>query len=183
MTGLSGAGKSTLAENARISLEQLGHRVEVVDGDVYRRTVCRDLGFTRVDRLENIRRLGEAGWGIVQQKKIAILAAINPYEEGRSNLRRQYGAVKTVWIDCPLEILEERDTKGLYRRAHLPPGHPEKVDNLTGVNDPFDIPVHYDLRIDTGAEDIATSSGRLTAFILDAILSSSLPLYTSYKPK
>lgn len=176
MTGLSGAGKSTLAENVRVSLQQLGHQVEVIDGDVYRRTVCRDLGFTRADRLENIRRLGEIGWGAVLQKKIAILAAINPYEEGRSNLRRQYGAVKTVWIDCPLDILEKRDTKGLYRRAHLPSGHPEKVNNLTGVNDPFDTPGHYDLKIDTGAEDIADSSGRLTAFILDAILSSSLPL-------
>ena len=183
MTGLSGAGKSTLAEHAMENLRQLGHQAEVVDGDAYRKTVCRDLGFTRADRLENIRRLGEISWKIVQEKKIAILAAINPYEEGRSHLRQQYGIVKTVWIDCPLDILEKRDTKGLYRRAHLPPDHPGKVNNLTGVNDPFDTPVHYDLKIDTDAEDVAASAARLTAFILDAILSSSLPLYTSYNPR
>ena len=177
MTGLSGAGKTTLAEGAVAGLNQYGYRAEVMDGDVYRRTVCKDLGFSREDRLENVRRLGEIGWKKVKENTIVILSVINPYKEGRRRLCAECGAgaeygagaVKLVWIDCELSILEKRDTKGLYQRAKLPVGHPDRIGNLSGVNDPFEIPDQYDLRIDTGVEDIAGCVRKLTEFILGVI--------------
>jgi adenylylsulfate kinase len=165
MTGLSGAGKTTIAEYARHELQRLGFEVEVIDGDVFRKTLCRDLGFSRADRIENIRRLGRAALERVEKNSITIISAINPYEEGRL----QIATGKIVWVDCPLDILQSRDTKGLYARAALPEGHPDKIYNLTGVNDPFDIPVHYDLRIDTGVEDAAVSGRKLSSFILDHV--------------
>src|SRR5439155_23541254 len=116
---LSGAGKTTLARSVKTSLEKEGLPVEIIDGDNYRKTICKDLGFSREDRMENIRRLGSLADSFVQQQRIAIIAAINPYEEVRRELEQKYGA-RTVWIYCPLKVLIERDTKGLYKRAFLP---------------------------------------------------------------
>jgi adenylylsulfate kinase len=176
MTGLSGAGKSTLADGVCLELRRLGYAVEVIDGDVYRKTLCRDLGFSRADRIENIRRLSEVGWELAKKGVIVLIAAINPYEEGRMAVRqlaaeraRSAGLVKTVWVDCALEVLAARDTKGLYRRAYLPEGHPDRVNNLTGVNDPFEEPVAYDLRIDTAEGDIESCTQQLVELIVRSV--------------
>jgi adenylylsulfate kinase-like enzyme len=101
--------------------------------------------------------------------EVVLIAAINPYEQARQELSMLYGA-KLVWIDCSIDILRLRDTKGLYRRAFLPGDHPEKLNNLTGVNDPFEHPKQADLIIYTHLEPVQVSAGRLTAYIL------SLPL-------
>ncbi|MDF2186945.1 adenylyl-sulfate kinase [Paraflavitalea sp. CAU 1676] len=169
LTGLSGAGKTSIAFRVQQLLLQRDIAAQIIDGDAYRQTVCKDLGFTPADRRENIRRLGAIAHDIVQQNTIAIIAAINPYEEVRQELRAQYNA-HTVWIHCSLDVLVERDTKGLYKRALLPVGHPERVNNLTGVNDSYDIPIRADLVIYTHSEDLETSSVRLFAFILDHLL-------------
>ena len=166
LTGLSGAGKTTLSYNVARELQKRGFKTEVIDGDEYRRTLCGDLGFSEADRLENIRRLGFVGMLLAKHDVIVLLAAINPYEESRRRLKEKSDSVKTVWIDCDLKILRERDTKGLYRRAFLPESHPEKLDNLTGVGDPFEIPQDADLIIKTGVETIAESSRKLLNFIL-----------------
>lgn len=171
MTGLSGAGKTTLAESACARLLASGYAVEVIDGDVYRKSLCADLGFSRADRIENIRRLSLLGWEKVSQGKIVLIAAINPYEEGRVMVRRLSGVVNTVWVDCAMEVLRQRDTKGLYRRAELPEGHPERVGNLTGVNDPYEEPVEYDLRIDTGMQGVEVCTARIVEMILRARVS------------
>lgn len=169
LTGLSGAGKTSIAFRVQQLLLQRDIAAQIVDGDAYRQTVCKDLGFTPADRRENIRRLGAIAHDLVQQNTIAIIAAINPYEDVRQELRQQYDA-RTVWIHCSLDVLVERDTKGLYRKALLPPGHPERINNLTGVNDSYDIPIKADLVIYTHSEDLETSSVRLFAFILDHLL-------------
>lgn len=163
LTGLSGAGKSTLAEAVKALHGNKPGTIEVFDGDVYRKTLCRDLGFSMADRHENIRRLGKAA--SQTGKDIAIIAAINPFEIIRNELKETYGA-KTVWIKCPVAILLERDTKGLYKRAFLPDTDPGKLFNLTGVNDVYEEPLHPDLMIDTSSETIEESAGKLYSFIL-----------------
>ena len=173
LTGLSGAGKTSIAFRVQQLLLQREIAAEIVDGDACRKTVCKDLGFSAADRRENIRRLGAIAHTLVQQNTIAIIAAINPYEDVRQELKTKYEA-RTVWIHCAFDILVERDTKGLYKKALLPPGHPDKITNLTGVNDSYDIPIHADLVIYTHTEDLETSSMRLFAFIKDNMLQTGL---------
>jgi adenylylsulfate kinase len=163
-TGLSGAGKTTLAKLVQL-LSGTQHAVEIIDGDEYRNTICKDLGFSREDRCENIRRLGKVAKQFSDNNFIAIIAAINPYQEIRAELEKNYGA-KTVWIRCSIDILKERDTKGLYKRAALPASHPQKITNLTGVNDVYELPVMPHLQIDTGSEEEAESAEKLYRFIL-----------------
>lgn len=164
LTGLSGAGKTTLAHRVAEKLKGLGFSAVVLDGDIYRQTVFKDLGFSYEDRVENIRRLGELGYGYVLKGDIAIISAINPFEDGRRNLQRLYGA-KTIWVDCELEKLKERDTKGLYKRAMLPDGHPEKLKNLTGVNDNYEEPIDAELHICTHLEDVEVSINRMLDYL------------------
>ena len=176
LTGLSGAGKTTLASNVKAMLLNLKYKAEVIDGDVYRQTLCRDLGFSKADRIENIRRLGTLAILLARKEVITMMAAINPYESVRQELKSQYDFVHTVWVDCDLETLIKRDTKGLYRRAMLPDGHPEKITNLTGIDDPFEQPENPDLIIDTHKTSEEDSSRILLDYILSQIEGDSLIL-------
>jgi adenylylsulfate kinase len=166
LCGLSGAGKTTLTQHVRQTLTAAGVKVEIIDGDEYRRNFCRDLGFSREDRLENIRRLALIASKFSAHGIVSIISAINPYEELRAEIRQTYPNVNTIYIECPLEVLISRDTKGLYKRALLPEGHPDKLRNLTGVNDPFDIPQHPDLVIHTGTNTLEYSVSQFAAFII-----------------
>jgi adenylylsulfate kinase len=169
MTGLSGAGKTTLSRNVKDKLLRLGYQVEIIDGDEYRAALCKDLGFSKEDRFENIRRLGFVGKTLVRNGVIVLLAAVNPYEKIRREIKGGSPNAKTVWIDCDLETLLKRDTKGLYRRALLPDDHPDKLRNLTGVNDPFEDPQDAELIVKTDSETIDKSTAKLTGFILRSI--------------
>lgn len=169
LTGLSGSGKSTIANGVKKLLEKDNYKVEVVDGDVYRKALCPDLGFSKEDRNENIRRLGFVANRLATNGVIAILAAINPYEKSRQELTSYGSHVKTVWINCEVETLIKRDTKQLYKKAFLPENHPEKINNLTGVNDPYEIPINPDLRINTHLEPEQESIEILYSFILEEI--------------
>ena len=140
-------------------------RAEVIDGDEYRKSICADLGFSKQDRVANIRRLAFVASRFSGHGILPIICAINPYEEIRKEVAGQYVQVKTVWINCSLEELTRRDTKGLYRRARLPINHPEKIANLTGVNDPFEEPVLPDLILQTDRESPEQSIGKLIEFI------------------
>lgn len=166
LTGLSGAEKSTIANGTKELLVKQQYRTEVIDGDVYRKMLCPDLGFSREDRNENIRRLGFVGNLLSVNKVITILAAINPYEKIRQELCAYGPHVKTVWIDCDITTLIERDTKLLYTKAMLPDGHPEKIHNLTGINDPFEPPEKPDLIIHTNKEQVHESVQKLFDFII-----------------
>ena len=170
MTGLSGAGKSSIAHLARETLTGMGYKVELIDGDDYRRHLCRDLGFSKADRIENIRRLGFVGLTLAKHGVISILAAINPYEEARDALKRASPLTKTVFINCPLNVTKQRDTKGLYRRALLPVNHPDHIEHFTGINDPYEVPVQPDLVIHTNTETPEQSAKHLTDFIIQTVL-------------
>ncbi|HEV8507458.1 MAG TPA: adenylyl-sulfate kinase [Chitinophagaceae bacterium] len=178
LTGLSGSGKTTIANGVKKLLVQKDYRVEIIDGDVYRKILCPDLGFSKEDRNENIRRLGFVANVLATHGVIAILAAINPYESIRQELQ-QYGThVKTIWINCDIETLIKRDTKQLYRKAMLPDDDPGKVKNLTGINDPYEAPQNPDLIIDTHLESERGSIEILYSFILKnlPVLFSIVPL-------
>jgi adenylylsulfate kinase len=164
-TGLSGAGKTTLAQAIQPLLQQQQIEVVIIDGDVYRNTLCKDLGFSKADRCENIRRLGKVAHEAATADNVVIIAAINPYQAIRKELEAQYNA-QTVWIQCHIDVLAQRDTKGLYKRAALPDGHPEKINNLTGVNDVYEPPTNPQLVINTASEQPDISAEKLFRFIM-----------------
>ena len=169
-TGLSGVGKSTLANGVKKLLNEKGYRIEIIDGDIYRKILCPDLGFSKEDRNENIRRLGFVANLLATNGVIAILAAINPYEKIRKDITSYGSHVKTVWINCDLETLVRRDTKKLYRRAMLSNGHPDKINNLTGINDPYEPPENADLIINTNIESEENSIKVLFNYMLQILI-------------
>lgn len=171
--GLSGAGKTTLAENTKNQLLENGIRAEIIDGDVYRSKLCKDLGFSKADRQENIKRLGFIASRFSAQGIVAIMSVINPYEETRAELIREYPNVKTIFLDCPIEVLYQRDTKGLYKRTLLADDDPQKIRNLTGINDMFEKPDQPDLYINTSEKTIEESTRDLCDLILKYINSKN----------
>lgn len=164
--GLSGAGKSTLADSVKDRLGRQFIPVEVIDGDPYRARLFTDLGFSRQDRSENLRRLGYLADKFAAHGIVTIISAISPYDEVRQELVDQYDDVKVVFIDCALDELRRRDTKGLYRRASLPDDAPDKLNCLTGVNDPFEPPAEPDLYFNTRDSSIADCTARLCDYVL-----------------
>lgn len=169
MTGLSGAGKSTIANETKKLLLANGIKTEIIDGDEYREIICSDLGFTKKDRIENIKRLSFVGGLLLRNNIVVIMSAINPYELSRREVERKYLLVKTVWVNCSLEVLIQRDTKGLYKKALLPDTDIRKITNLTGINDPYEMPVAPALIINTEKESIKESAEKLYQFILNSI--------------
>ena len=147
----------------------MDYPVEIIDGDIYRKKLCPELGFSKEDRNENIRRLGFVANLLATNKVITILAAINPYEAIRNELKEYGRHVSTVWVNCELETLIKRDTKQLYKKAFLPEDHPEKINNLSGINDPYEIPPNADLVIHTHLESEQQSIEALVDFILKRI--------------
>jgi adenylylsulfate kinase len=167
--GLSGAGKTTLAQAVKNELLSKNLKVEIIDGDEYRKIICRDLSFTKNDRIENIKRLGFIGNILARNGIVAILSAISPYEVAREELKSQYRNVYSVWLECPIEELIKRDTKGLYQRALLPNGDPDKITNLTGINDVFEVPENPDMVINTKENNIDEAKNKLVRFIFEKI--------------
>lgn len=118
-TGLSGSGKTTLANAVKELLIYHLIKVEILDGDEFRKTIAVDLGYSKQDRLENIKRMGLVA--AESNSQVIIISAINPYNEGRHWMLHNFAA-PLIWVSCSLNKLMERDTKGLYRRALLPDG-------------------------------------------------------------
>lgn len=168
-TGLSGSGKTTLANLVKEKLAKQGIAIEVIDGDEYRKTICSGLGFSYNDRVENLRRLGVIAKLLLKHNVITIISAINPFEKVRQELGRSSNKVKTVWINCNIDTLVKRDTKGLYKRALLPDGHPDKVLQFTGISDLYEKPINPDLILNTDQESPEESSDKLVEFILNNI--------------
>ena len=146
-TGLSGTGKSTLARGLSAHLDQASLRHEVLDGDELRRTLCRDLGFSKEDRDENIRRIAAVASDWNDKNVIAIVAAISPYRAARAMARQQCRRFAEVFVDCSIETLLRRDPKGLYQRALV-----GEIQNFSGISDPYEAPENPEIHIHSGLQ-------------------------------
>jgi adenylyl-sulfate kinase len=146
-TGLSGAGKSTLASLLARRLKEMGRRVELMDGDEIRKNLSSGLGFTKADRDANIRRIAFVAKLLSRNGVVAITAAISPYREIRDEARRDIRNFVEVFVDCPLEVCEQRDTKGLYARARA-----GEIEHFTGISDPYEPPRHPEVALHTDRE-------------------------------
>ncbi len=136
-TGLSGAGKSTLANLIEAELRARSLRVEVLDGDVVRTHLSKGLGFSKEDRDTNIRRIGWVCEVLSRNGVVAIAAAISPYREIRDEVRGKVGRFVEVYVSAPIDVLAERDVKGLYKKALR-----GEIKNFTGVDDPYEAPLN-----------------------------------------
>ncbi|MGD8908127.1 MAG: adenylyl-sulfate kinase [Chromatiales bacterium] len=145
-TGLSGSGKSTLAHALEEELYQRGCHTYVFDGDNVRHGLCKDLGFSVDDRTENIRRIGEMAKLFVDAGVIALTAFISPIREDRDRARGLFahGDFIEVFVKCPLETCEERDVKGLYKKARA-----GEIPHFTGISSPYEAPLNPEITIDT----------------------------------
>jgi adenylylsulfate kinase len=145
-TGLSGSGKSTLAHAVEEQLFQLGLNTFVLDGDNVRHGLNKDLGFSIQDRKENIRRISEAAKLILEAGIITLTAFISPFKEERALARTlmPHGDFIEIHCYCPLEICEQRDIKGLYKRARN-----GEIKDFTGISSPYEAPVNPELKLDT----------------------------------
>lgn len=150
-TGLSGAGKSTLAHAVEARLLQLGCRTFVFDGDNVRHSLCADLGFSKEDRSENIRRIGEMCKLFVEAGVIALTAFISPFQQDRQRARdlMAEGDFLEIYCQAPLAVCEQRDVKGLYKRARA-----GEIPEFTGVSSPYEEPEKPELVVDTGSQSI-----------------------------
>jgi sulfate adenylyltransferase len=145
-TGLSGAGKSTTAEVLTVLLLEHGRQITVLDGDVVRTHLSKGLGFSKEDRDTNIRRIGFVAAEIVQHGGVVICAAVSPYRVTRNDVRNLVGSEHfvEVFVDTPLEVCEERDTKGMYAKARR-----GEIKDFTGIDDPYERPDHPEITLDT----------------------------------
>jgi adenylylsulfate kinase len=150
-TGLSGAGKSTLAHAVEEKLYQLQCRTFVLDGDNVRHGLCGDLGFTDTDRHENIRRIGEIAKLMLEAGVISLTAFISPFEKERQLARKlvPHGDFLEIYCYCELDICEQRDVKGLYKKARS-----GEIKHFTGISSPYEVPKNPEIKINTGQDSL-----------------------------
>jgi adenylylsulfate kinase len=150
-TGLSGAGKSTLAHAVEERLHQMGSRTFVLDGDNVRHGLCNDLGFSIEDRTENIRRIAEVAKLFLEGGLITLTAFISPFRSERNAARNivPHGDFLEIYCHCSIDICEERDVKGLYKRARA-----GEIKDFTGISSPYEEPQAPELSVDTGSAPI-----------------------------
>ncbi len=150
-TGLSGAGKSTLAHAVEEKLYQLQCRTYVLDGDNVRHGLCGDLGFTDTDRQENIRRIGEIAKLMLEAGVISLTAFISPFEKERQLARKlvPHGDFLEIYCYCELDICEQRDVKGLYKKARS-----GEIKHFTGISSPYEVPKKPEIKINTGQDSL-----------------------------
>ncbi|MGH2443795.1 MAG: adenylyl-sulfate kinase [Chloroflexota bacterium] len=147
-TGLSGAGKSTLANLLAERLEAMGRRVELLDGDEVRKNLSSGLGFSKADRDANIRRIAFVAKLLSRNGVVAITAAISPYRQLRDEARAEIQNFVEIFVDCPLEVCEQRDVKGLYKKARS-----GEIQQFTGISDPYEEPSNAEIVVHTDREN------------------------------
>jgi bifunctional enzyme CysN/CysC len=159
-TGLSGAGKTTLCTAVQTELLAIGLKVEVIDGDLIRQHLCKDLGFSREDRNENIRRIAFLAHLLARNGIIVLVSAISPYREARNAARQTIGDMIEVYVSAPLNVCETRDPKGLYKKARA-----GAIKHFTGIDDPYEPPLDPEIICETEHESVRESTAKVKAYI------------------
>ena len=161
-TGLSGSGKSTLATAVEDKLHQRGTHTHVMDGDNVRHGLCKDLGFSDNDRTENIRRIGEVAKLFTDAGVIALTAFISPFRADRDEVRKlvEEGDFIEVYVHCPLDVCEQRDPKGLYKKARA-----GEIPEFTGISSPYEAPEKPEITVDSSLQSIEES----VDFVIDEL--------------
>jgi adenylylsulfate kinase len=162
-TGLSGSGKSTLANEVEYRLHNLGFKTYLLDGDNIRDGINNDLHFSKKDRVENIRRIGEISKLMMDAGLIVLSAFISPFKTDRVMLSSLVGEDKffEIYVDCPLSICEERDVKGLYKKARS-----GMIQNFTGIDSPYEIPISPKVHIHSDKENVDESVRKIVEAVL-----------------
>ena len=162
LTGLSGAGKSTLAMALEQRLYDAGRNVYVLDGDIVRGGLCSDLGFSPDDRVENIRRIGEVARIMADAGLLVIVAFISPFRADRGRVRAGMppGRFTEVHVSTPLEVCEQRDTKGLYAKARA-----GELSDFTGISSPYEAPESPEVRLPTEQLSVDECVDRIMAVL------------------
>lgn len=157
-TGFSGAGKSSLAIEVEKQLHQLGIPTSSLDGDIVRTGLCKDLTFSKQDREENIRRVGHMAHQLVDAGMIVLCAFISPFRESRDNVRLLFNEDQfiEVFVDTPLEVCEQRDVKGLYKKARA-----GEVQDFTGIDSPYEKPLNPEIRIQHNSKQSLEESAEI----------------------
>jgi len=162
LTGLSGSGKSTIAVELEHALLENRHQAYILDGDNIRHGLNKNLGFSPEDRSENIRRIGEVAKLFTDANIITITAFISPYRQDRDNARKlqKEGEFIEIYVKCPIDVCEQRDTKGLYKKARA-----GEVKEFTGISAPYEEPVNPELTIDTSMMSIEESTRAILNYL------------------
>ncbi|HKV42082.1 MAG TPA: adenylyl-sulfate kinase [Blastocatellia bacterium] len=173
-TGLSGAGKTTLSQAISSKLIQESLRVEALDGDQVRENLSKGLGFSKEDRDANVRRIGFVARLLARNGVVVLASAISPYRQSRDDVKSlvEEDGVRfvEVFVTCPMDVLVERDVKGLYKKALA-----GEIKNFTGVSDPYEDPLSPDIVVDSSKEQVERSVQRLLSFLRkNGILDSDL---------
>ncbi len=151
-TGLPCCGKTTIADKVAEILKQKGYKVERLDGDIIRQDLTNDLGFSKEDRDENIRRVTFVAKLLTRNGVAVLTTFVSPYKEMRNNARKEIGNFVEIYVKCPLELCMKRDVKGMYKKALE-----GKIKNFTGFDDPYEEPEHPELILYTDKETIDES--------------------------
>jgi adenylyl-sulfate kinase len=156
LTGLPCSGKTTLGLAIVERLRALGHKTEFLDGDVLRQALWKDLGFTKLDREENIHRIGFIAELLARHDIVAVVSAVSPYRAAREEVRRRCGRFLEVYVNAPLAVCEHRDVKGMYRKARR-----GELAGFTGIDDPYEPPLSAEVECHTDRESVAESAEKV----------------------
>ncbi len=159
-TGLSGAGKSTIANILEKNFRESGLKIEILDGDIVRTHLSKGLGFSKEDRDTNIRRIGYVASLLSRNGVITITAAISPYRVIRDEVRNMHDNFVEIYAKCPLEIVEKRDVKGLYKKARS-----GEIPQFTGISDPYEEPLNPELTVETDKEKPEDSANKILTWL------------------
>ncbi|MGB5962860.1 MAG: adenylyl-sulfate kinase [Coleofasciculaceae cyanobacterium] len=156
-TGLSGAGKTTISRAVEQRLQSYGYKnIEILDGDVVRQNLTKGLGFSKEDRDENIRRVGFVANLLTRNQVLVLVSAISPYQEIRQEVKERIGNFVEVYVNAPLAVCEQRDVKGLYKKARA-----GEIKNFTGIDDPYESPLNPDVECRTDLESLDESVAKV----------------------
>jgi adenylylsulfate kinase len=157
-TGLSGAGKSTLCRAVESRLRNLRIPVTILDGDLIRKDLSKDLGYSREDRTENLRRINQVAETMNQTGTLVLIAAISPYRDIREEIRTSHSRFLEVFVNAPLDVCEQRDPKGLYVKARS-----GVISDFTGISSPYEPPIDPDVECHTDKETVEVSCDKVMA--------------------